>query len=96
MAWKARLVDTLGPVPLADSNSIVDHPLAERLNPDRQVMKLRQLLGRQSGPKIFIALARNGHDSLAKDRDVRPLAGLAAAFGYRSANTTSPEAASTL
>jgi hypothetical protein len=43
----AGLVDALDPVAPANPDAVVDHPLAQRLDADRQAMNLGQLLGRQ-------------------------------------------------
>jgi hypothetical protein len=42
-------VDALDPVPPAHPDAVFDHPLAQRLDADRQAVDLGQLLGRRVG-----------------------------------------------
>jgi hypothetical protein len=75
------LMDALNPVAPADPDAVSDHPLAQRLDTDRQAMDLGQLLGRQRRPEILVALTDDSQAGLAEGRAVRAVAGLATALG---------------
>src|ERR1700674_699171 len=78
IAPSARLMDALQPVFPPNPKAGADHPLPQRLDPEIQAMKFRQLLGRQGRAKIGVALTHNGQHGLPEHRTQSAVARAAA------------------
>lgn len=75
------LVDALVTITPTNPDAVVDHPLAQRLDADRQAVDLGQLLSRKRWTEILVALANDGQAGLTEDHAMGPVAGLATALG---------------
>jgi hypothetical protein len=85
------LMDALDPVTSADPDAVVDRPLAQRLDADRQAVDLGQLLGRQRRPEILLAFAHDGQACLAEGCAISAVAGLATALGDQGVRAAGAE-----
>ena len=68
IAPRPRLVDALYSVLAPNPEPGADHLLPQCFDPKIQAMQLGQLLGRQGGAKIDVALAHEGQHGLAEHR----------------------------
>src|SRR5438270_8845059 len=91
IAPSARLMDALQPVFPSNPKAGADHPLPQRLDPEIQAMKLRQLLGRQGRAKIGVALTHDRQHGLAEHRTQSPIARPAALAGNQTVRTIGTE-----
>jgi hypothetical protein len=75
IAPRPRLVDALYSVLAPNPEPGADHLLPQCFDPKIQAMQLGQLLGRQGGAKINVALAHEGQHGLAEHRTQSAVAG---------------------